>query len=166
MKNFAGIGAMGMLLLSFLPQSAPQTRGPLPKVVSASVPFYPRLAPAARIQGTVRLHLSTDGKRVSAIDGESGPPMLVLAAKENVKTWQFEPHTPTNFEVVFRYRLLTYMCDSQCRCESTEKESVLLQLPASVEISATLPMICDPAAQTDDGKRPGRVEPRDQAPVE
>lgn len=151
MRSLAAIRVIGILLLWFLPSAAQQARAPLPKVARACVPFYPRLAPAARIQGTVRLHLSTDGKRVSAVDAESGPPMLVQAAKENVKTWQFEPHTPTNFEVIFHYRLLTYTCDSQCRCASVEKESVLLQLPANVDISAVIPMICDPAVQIGEG---------------
>lgn len=136
-----------LLLLSFLPSAAPQAKPPLPRVVNASVPFYPRLAPGARIQGTVTLRLSTDGKRVSAIDAESGPPMLVNAAKENVKTWQFEPHAPTTFEVTFRYRLLDPKCDSECKCESEEKESEVLQLPTNVEVSAVIPMICDPAVE-------------------
>ncbi|MBZ5528936.1 MAG: energy transducer TonB [Acidobacteriia bacterium] len=146
MKNFAGIGAMGMLLLSFLPLAAPQTRGPLPKVVSASVPFYPPLAPPTRIQGVVTLQLSTDGKRVSAIDVESGPPMLAQAAKENVKTWEFEPHAPASFKVTFHYKLLPTICDSQCNCDSEEKESVVLQLPGKVEVSAKEYTICDPRA--------------------
>ncbi len=150
MRRLLGTGAVGvLLLLAFLPSAAQQVKAPAPKVVSASVPFYPRVAPAARIQGVVTLRLSTDGKRVSAIEAESGPPMLAQAAKENVKTWQFEPHTPMSFEVTFHYKLLSYECDSECRCESTEKESVLLQLPTHVEVSATLPMICDPAGRTD-----------------
>ena len=37
---------------------------------------------------------------------ESGQPMLAQAAQKNVKTWQFEQHSPTTFEVTFRYRLL------------------------------------------------------------
>jgi outer membrane biosynthesis protein TonB len=93
----------------------------MPTVTSASVPLYPRVIRAARIQGDVTLRLSTDGERVSAVEVESGPPMLGQAAlgqaalgqaalgqaaKDNVKTWQFEPHTPTNFEVTFHYKLL------------------------------------------------------------
>jgi hypothetical protein len=67
----------------------------------------------------------------------------VQAAKENVKTWVFESHTPMNFEIKFRYRLLAYHCGPEP--DSEEKESVLLQLPTYVELTATLPMICDPA---------------------
>jgi TonB family protein len=117
----------------------------LPTVASASVPLYPRVIRAARIQGNVTLRLSTDGERVSAAEVESGPPMLAQAAKDNVKTWQFEPHTPTNFEVTFHYKLLLpSKCDSECNCDSEEKESVLLQLPTNVDVSAKAPAICDP----------------------
>lgn len=118
-----------------------------PKVVSASVPFYPPLARETRIQGAVTLRVSTDGKEVSIVDAETGPPLLVRAAKENVKTWHFESHTPMSFEVTFHYRLLPIKCDAQCACDSEEKESVLLKLPASVDISAKGYMTCDPAVE-------------------
>ena len=109
------------------------------------MPVYPPLAPAARIQGVVVLRISTDGKHVVTFDAESGPAHLVQTAKDNVKTWEFEQHNPTSFEIQFRYRLIGYHCETGCKCYSDEKESVLLQLPTSVELSATLPMICDPA---------------------
>ena len=146
MKAHPGIAAIALLVL-LLPSAAQQAKVPMPKVVSASVPFYPRLAAPARIQGLVTLQLSTDGNRLSAIDGESGPPMLVEASKENVKTWQFEPHVPASFKVTFHYKLLPAKCDSQCKCDSDEKESVLLQLPTNVEVSAKEYTICDPAVR-------------------
>src|SRR5713226_899102 len=79
-----------------------------------------RMRPVARqtrIQGVVTLRVSTDGKQVSAVDAENGPPLLVKAAKENVKTWQFEPHTGTKFEITFHNRLLPVECDSDCNCD-------------------------------------------------
>jgi TonB family protein len=134
----------GLAALAYGQSAAPQA----PALASAAVPLYPRLAQMARIQGVVTLRLSTDGKRVSAIEGESGPLMLVKAAKENVGTWQFEPHTPTRFEVTFHYRLLLPIkCDSECNCGSEEKESVLLHLPTEAEVSAETLMICDPAVE-------------------
>lgn len=147
MRTLVRVGTVATLLPLILPLAAQQTKAPSPKVSSASVPFYPRLAPSARIQGVVTLLVATDGKRVSAVDAASGPPMLVLAAKENLKTWQFEPHRPTSFAVEFHYKLLNYKCDSECKCESEGKESVVLQLPAYVEVSAVIPMICDPAVE-------------------
>jgi len=142
------IAAFLLLAASSAAQNNPGgVKAPLPKIASASVPFYPPLARQTRIDGTVTLRVSTDGQHVSALEAESGHPLLVNAAKENVKTWQFESHTPTSFEVEFHYRLLPIKCDAECACDSEERESVLLQLPANVEISAKGYMTCDPAQE-------------------
>jgi len=146
------LGILGVLLALGLGGSmsvAQKAKTVMPTVASASVPFYPRLAPSARIQGDVVLRVSTDGQRVSAVEVESGPSMLAQAAKDNVKTWQFEPHTPTSFEVTFHYKLLLPKCDSECNCDSEEKESVLLQLPTNVDVSAKIPAICDPTVKVE-----------------
>ncbi len=142
------ISVLLLLSTSSAAQDKPvEIKESLPKVVRASVPFYPSLARQTGIQGAVTLRVSTDGQRVSAVDAGNGPPLLVNAAKENVKTWQFEPHPPTSFEVKFRYRLLDSKCDSECKCGSEEKPSVVLQLPANVEVSAESLMLCDPAVE-------------------
>ena len=129
------------------PSATQKTASDLPRVVMASVPFYPELARQTRIQGTVTLRVSTEGNRVSTVEAETGHPMLVKAATDNVKTWEFKPHAPTSFQVTFRYRLLALECDSGCNCGPKEKESELLQLPTAVEVSAPPLMICDPAAE-------------------
>ncbi len=148
MRNLGILGVVLTLGLGANTVAAQQARKPMPTVASASVPLYPRVIRAARIQGDVTLQLSTDGERVSAVEVENGPPMLAEAAKDNVKTWQFEPHTPTSFEVTFHYKLLLpTKCDSECNCDSEEKESVLLQLPTNVEVSSKIPAICDPPAK-------------------
>lgn len=122
----------------------------LPKPVSASVPFYPALARQTRIQGTVTLRVSTDGKRVSSVEAESGHPILVEAATSNVKTWEFKPHAATSFEVTFRYTLFIPQCDSECNCdvgEHGERESVVLHLPSDVDLRAPTLLTCDPAVE-------------------
>ena len=119
---------------------AEQPGAPLPRVVSASVPFYPPLARRAGIEGVVRLRVSTDGKQVSDTSVESGQPMLAETAKENVRTWLFEEHKPTTFEVTFRYK---YVAPSKCWDDAIE--TVVLRLPAEVEVSGTGVLICDPA---------------------
>jgi TonB family protein len=124
-----------------------QQKGPLPAVLGASVPFYPRLPQAAHIEGVVRLLISTDGNRVASVEVQSGQPMLAQAAQDNVKTWQFEPHSPTTFEATFRYRLLASRCDAKCNCHNIEKPSVLLQLPGDVEVNAEELMVCDSASR-------------------
>ncbi|HXL23019.1 MAG TPA: energy transducer TonB [Candidatus Dormibacteraeota bacterium] len=145
MIAFVRIAATVALLVLLFPSAAQQPRARLPRVIGAAVPFYPRTAPSARIQGIVTLQVSTNGTRVSSIDAETGPAMLVQAARENMKTWEFEPHSPTSFEVTFHYKLLLPKCDSECRCDTEEKESVLLQLPTNADVSAKVPAICDPA---------------------
>lgn len=120
---------------------------PLPSVINASVPFYPRVPQQAHIEGVVRLRISTDGNRVRSVEVESGQPMLAQAAQENVKTWQFEPHTATTFETTFHYKLLPSKCDAECNnCDSVEKPSMLLQLPGDVEVNAKELMVCDSAS--------------------
>ena len=73
--------------------------------------------------------------------------MLVADAKKNVRTWLFEVHTPTDFEVRFQYKLLTPQCDADCNCDYQEKESVLLHLPTEVQLNVKIPAICDPAIE-------------------
>ncbi len=120
---------------------------PLPSVVSGSLPLYPRITQQAHIEGVVRLRISTDGNRVASVKVESGQPMLAEAAQENVKTWRFEQHTPTTFEVTFHYSLLPSKCDAECNCDSAEKPSVLLRLPTDVEVNAKELMVCDSASK-------------------
>ena len=121
--------------------TAQQSKEPLPAVATAGVPFYPSVARVARIEGVVRLRLSTDGKRVSAISVEGGPPALVPAAEENVRTWQFKDHSPTTFEATFRYKMLP---ESECEMDSG---TVLLRLPTEVEVSARGVQTCDPTVE-------------------
>ncbi len=150
MRKLEIFGVLLTLGLGASMSVAQQAKTVMPTVAKANVPIYPRVIRAARIQGDVVLRVSTDGQRVFAVEVESGPPMLVEAAEDNVKTWQFEPHTPTSFEVTFHYKLLLPTnCDSECNCHSEEKESVLLQLPTSVDVSAKVPAICDPRGKVE-----------------
>jgi len=62
------------------------------KIISQSRPVYPELAKNARIQGTVKLQaiLGTDG-RVMELSVLSGHPLLVQAALDAVRQWQYQP---------------------------------------------------------------------------
>lgn len=148
-KRSCGLALVLLLLSAYsAAQDKPLDRkGSLPKVVSAFVPFYPELARQTHIQGPVTLRVSTDGKRVSAVEAENGHRLLETAAMENAKTWQFEPHVPATFDVTFRYKLLDAKCDPECNCEGVERESVILQLPTNVEVSAVVVILCDPAVE-------------------
>lgn len=141
--------ALIVFVLSFGATVAPaQSNQQLPVVVAASVPFYPPVAQVAHITGDVRLRVSTDGKRVSAISLESGPPMLASVAEENVRTWQFKERRPTTFETTFHYKLVPSKCDSKCNCDfEFDSGKVLLKLPTDVEVTAKGIEICDPAGE-------------------
>jgi TonB family protein len=139
------IAGLSVLLLLVAGTCVAQSTSSSPVVVSAGVPFYPRVAQAAHIDGTVQLRISTDGTGVSSIDIESGPAMLARAAEEDVKTWQFEKHAPATIEATFRYVLLPSKCDSKCDCDDTQHDTVQLRLPTYVEVDAKTAMICDPA---------------------
>ena len=120
----------------------------LPEVLSASVPFYPRIPQHGYIDGTVRLRVITDGAGVASVQVESGPPMLAQAAQENVKTWRFAAHSRTSFEVTFRYQLLRTICDASCKkCVSAERPSIVLRLPREVEVNAEEAVVCSPRAE-------------------
>jgi len=140
------LGILGLLLTVALEPGtllAQQATTLMPTLANAQLPLYPHVIRAARIQGDVVVRVSTDGQRASGVKVESGPPMLAEATRNNVKTWRFEPHTPTSFTVTFHYKLLLpTKCDSECDCDSEEKESVLVQLP-TVDLSAKIPGICD-----------------------
>jgi protein TonB len=62
------------------------------KLIRQVKPVYPQLARAARMSGTVRLQaiIATDG-RIRNLQLIGGPPLLVKAALEAVKEWQYEP---------------------------------------------------------------------------
>ena len=133
---------LAFVVLGLTPLTATAAADRLPEVTSAAVPFYPRVVQVAHIEGDVQLRISTDGTRVSSVEITSGQPILAKAAEENVKTWQFEPHAPSTFSVTFRYRLLASKCDRECNCASSERPSVVLQLPTKVEVQATEMRLC------------------------
>jgi TonB family protein len=60
------------------------------RLIGAELPIYPQLAKMANIHGTIVIYVKTDsaGKVISAV-AKGGPPLLVRAAVENVKTWRF-----------------------------------------------------------------------------
>jgi TonB family protein len=124
----------GILVLSALLSSAQgtvaQEPDTLPKVVQHSEPNYPPLARQTRIQGDVRVKITTDGESVRTAEAEAGHPLLRGAAEDNIKTWKFVAHTPGTFHVTFRYKLLSGKVDVE-----------FLESPAVVEIEAVPPEI-------------------------
>ena len=140
MRRFVGVGLMilgGMLS----PAAAQKAEQNLPVVVAGEMPLYPIMARAARVQGVVKIKVTTDGKEVTSVDAESGPPMLVKFAKENILTWKFTEHKPTTFVTTF-----DYVIEEPAQCDYTN-DAVTLRLPLEVRISAKGLKTCDPAAE-------------------
>lgn len=116
---------------AFIPSAmAQQPSESLPRVVQHSEPTYPPLARQTRIQGEVRVKLTTDGESVCDAVAETGHPLLLKAAEENARTWKFVAHAPNTFHVTFRYKLLSDTADVE-----------FLETPAIVQIAASPPQI-------------------------
>lgn len=108
----SGPGAVPGLPVDVIPDSAPKPAPPKPHartdaphapirvgsgVQAANLmfgpkPVYPALAKAARVQGTIRLQatIATDGS-IKNLKLISGPPLLVNAAMDAVRRWQYRP---------------------------------------------------------------------------
>jgi len=114
----------------------------LPVVTAASVPLYPRTALLAHIQGSVKIPVTTDGQKIISFDAPDGPPMLVQAAEEAIRTWRFEVHKPTTFLIHFEYQI-----DEPGSC-SVENSTVTLRLPEDVQIKGRRVHTCDPRSDT------------------
>jgi hypothetical protein len=117
------------VLLVVVPSAlAQESTEALPKVVQHSEPIYPPLARQARIQGEVSVKVTTDGESVREAVAQTGHPLLRMAAEDNAKSWKFASHTPSTFDVTFRYKLME---------NSIEVE--FLKSPTIVEILASPP---------------------------
>jgi Gram-negative bacterial TonB protein C-terminal len=117
--------------LAVMPSAmAQQSSEPLPKVIQHSEPTYPPLARQTRIQGEVRVKVTTDGESVRDAEAETGHPLLRKAAEDNARTWKFVAHAPSVFHVTFRYKLLSDSVDVE-----------FLESPAIVEVAASPPQI-------------------------
>jgi protein TonB len=66
------------------------------------IPKHPPLASAARIQGTVKLHLTVEPStgEVHEVSAVSGHPVLKPAAIEAARQWRFAPNSVESGSVV------------------------------------------------------------------
>jgi hypothetical protein len=144
--KYVGIRLALMLIFSVvLPLASAQgPGGGLPVLSAASMPLYPRTALLAHVQGSVKIRVQTDGENISSVDEQSGPPMLVKAAKDNLRTWRFEKHDPATFLVTFDYKI-----EEPGGC-SVENSAVIMTTPLHVEITAKAVHPCDPAARSEE----------------
>ena len=98
----------------------------LPMVAAAPVPLYPPLARATKTQGFVHVKVQTDGHKVIQAHAEETNKLLIGAAEDNAKDWQFSTHTPLTFTITYHYRLA-----DEC---GSNNPTVTLHLPTDVEV--------------------------------
>jgi hypothetical protein len=132
----------------------PQNQTPparLPTVVAAAMPSNPSLVRQATVDETARLRVYTDGEKVQVIVVLQATPLLATAAQENLKTWRFAAHVPTNFEVTFRFKRLKSEHPDPCGPKRNDpwigpQAVSTFRFPTEVEIetSPDYVYICDP----------------------
>ncbi|MEQ1949745.1 MAG: hypothetical protein ABL995_21360 [Bryobacteraceae bacterium] len=129
--------SMGVLvmLVTFSVGFAQDPKASLPVVIAAAAPLYPIGPHTANIQGSVRVKITTDGHRTTAvtIEDDGGNPALARAARENAGTWEFSNHAPTTFTVMYRYVLVARLEDIESNALNSK---VVLRFPTAVEIYA------------------------------
>lgn len=74
------------------------------------------------------------GESVSEAVAQTGHPLLRKAAEDNAKTWKFASHTPSIFNVTFRYKLM----ESGVEVEFLRADAILSWLRARKEDRATV----------------------------
>ena len=100
-------------------------------VQHADVPLYPAMAKIARVSGTVQVEVTVrDGSVVNTqVLKSSAHPILVSAATENLKTWQFLPQTNAKFTTTYIYEL------EKKEAPLPENPRIQMQLPKLVKIT-------------------------------
>jgi hypothetical protein len=80
----------------------------------------------------VRLAVTTDGVNIMKVAATGAQKLLLEAAEQNVRTWQFYPHKPQTFTVTFVYNL------EKQEVSGLANSTVLLELPSRVEVRAKM----------------------------
>ena len=100
-----------------------------PRIVHAEVPFYPRLALMARIQGEVVADFTVNDGIVTDAKARSGHPLLTQPTIDNIRTWRFSTDFSGKLSTTFEYRLGT---DPGCNWQNPKVE---LHLPTAVVVT-------------------------------
>jgi TonB family protein len=150
----AAICAAG--LLGVLPSITAQTaegRDALVVVKEAFVPQYPRVALAARVQGTVRIKVTVaaDGS-VSKAEALSGSPMLVPLILEAAKKWKFENEHERTAELEFRFEALPGTA-------AKDQIGAVYMPPMTVLVRDRVPVIPDSSHANCDRSQRGNCSP-------
>jgi hypothetical protein len=100
-------------------------------VQRADVPLYPAIAKTARLSGIVRIHVVVKNGAIAKTQVDSkANSVLVAAAQQNLKTWQFAQSAEGSFEVAYVYEL------RKEQSSSPENPHIEMDLPHLVKIVA------------------------------
>ena len=116
-----------------LPLQAQDSATTLPTVTAFDCPKYPSKAESMRLQGMVKMQVTTDGHKVVDIKLLPSHPLLASSAEENVRTWKFADHTPTTFIVTYNY-----VDQGHFKRDPVTKCSAKMDLPTRVTVSTKL----------------------------
>ena len=111
----------------------------------AEVPYYPGLALASGLEGTVRVRATIRNGAVSdaTVLESTGPGAFVKSTLANIRTWEFEEGVDTTFVTTFTYKMTDKVTDQP------ENPRLELSLPLQVHLFGSRPKTRtrnDPAA--------------------
>jgi hypothetical protein len=107
-----------------------QTDTPLPTVTAFDCPKYPPKAESMRLQGMVKMQVTTDGHQITDVKLLPSHPVLAEEAVKNVRTWKFVDHQPISFIVTY-----FYVNEGHYKKDPVTKCSAKMELPAKVTVS-------------------------------
>ena len=119
-------------VLGVYPTVAQKDAPVLPVVTAFECPMYPPLAQRARVQGMIKMQVTTDGHQATDIKLKSGHPMLAQSAANNIRTWKFVDHPPSTFDVIF-----FYVNQGDFKRDKVTNCAAKMELPAKVTVSAS-----------------------------
>lgn len=111
------------------------TEKDLPILSDAKMPIYPSKARGAGLQGTVKVRVHTDGKKIANIEPIIGPIFLENYVKENLMTWVFREHEPAVFEVIFKFILDKNAKSTFGNCNVVAKIPTMITITSRPEIT-------------------------------
>ena len=106
----------------------------MPQVTRWDVPYYPPLARAAKVEGVVRIKVTTDGQAVQKVETLEGHALLAEATIKNVKSWRFATAAPTTFTATYTFKL--------ANTNDRNLEHLRMMYP-DAEIRAELPLVVE-----------------------
>ena len=89
----------------------------LPHLAGADIPFYPRIARAAKVSGWIKVRVTVEAGKVTKLDvletkGKSGSQILEHGSRlltdptlANLRTWHFDSTVNDSFVVTYTYVL-------------------------------------------------------------